>query len=277
MAVEARGGDCAAAVNGGTGKSQAYVWANVTNKDDDVSYVQVRGNVYSIAGWGIAQYGVCVQCGQNGSNQWAEADAIYNYTTPVGNVDRTWEVERGKDDRNISCWTKYWGKTVNGYGGSAHHGEVYVNVTIPARPRHPHGSPTLTAAKTSVHYGEVLTLSFAKSGTQGNANFNHFELWQGNTKLYSGTNTSYEVTPSDVTGAIGGTVTYTLKEVHEWYDDRPSTETSITIKVQSGVVTIYDENGVKHVGLVTMYDENRIKHYVLITAYDDQGIAHNVV
>lgn len=277
MAVEARGGDCTAPVSGGTGKSQAYVWANVTNKNDDTSYVQVQGNVYALAGWGISGYGVCVQCGQDGSMEWVEADAIYNMTTPVGNINHTWEVSRGKTARNISCWTKYWGKTVSGHSGSGHHGEVYVTVTIPARVYHAHGNPTLTATKTTAHYGEVLTLSWAKSGTQGNANFKRFELWQGTTKLYSGNNTSYEITPSDVTGAIGGTVTYTLKEIHEWYDEEKTTSASVSIKVRSGVVTVYDENNVKHVGLVTVYDENRVKHYVLITAYDDQGIAHNVV
>ena len=102
-------------------------------------------------------------------------------------------------------------------------------------------------------------------------------MYQGSTQIYKGYGTSSAVTPSDVTGAKGGTVTYTLKEVHEWYGGYKEKETSISIKVQSGVVTIYDENREKHVGLVTMYDENRVKHYVLITAYDDQGIAHNVV
>lgn len=277
MAVEARGGDCTGAVNGGTGKSQAYVWANVTNKDDNTSYVQVKGNVYALKGWGIADYGVCVQCGQDGSMEWTEADAIYNYSTPVGNIDHTWEVSRGKNDKTVSCWTKYWSKTVSGHSGSGHHGEVYVNVTVPKRPYYEHGTPTLTTVKTSAHYGEVLTLSWDKSKTQGNANFDHFELWQGTTKLYTGSDTSYTVTPSDVTGAKGGTVTYTLKEVHEWYDEYKTTTASISIKVQSGVVTIYDENRVKHVGLVTMYDEQRVKHYVLITAYDKDGNAHNVI
>lgn len=188
----------------------------------------------------------------------------------------TFSVSKGKNGRNfdMGCsiymdvsWNNVYAGTVTGSGQQ----------WIDARKHLPHGNPTLSTIKTTAHYGEVLTLSFAKSDTQGNANFDHFELWQGKTKLYSGTDTSYKVTPSDVTGAVGGTATYTLKEVHEWYGDHPSTETSITIKVQSGVVTIYDENRVKHVGLVTMYDENRVKHYVLITAYDDQGIAHNVV
>lgn len=277
MAVEQYGGYDTHPLNGGTGKSQAYVWAEVTNKNDDTSYVHVKGCVSSVGAYGIDQYGVHVQSGQNGSNQWTDTTAVFNYNNWVGNIDSKWEVARGGSDKKVSCWTKYWGETVNGYGGGAWTGSVFVTVTVPARPYHAHGNPTLSTIKTTVHYGEVLTLSFAKSETQGNANFDHFELYQGNTQLYKGTDTSYAVTPSDVTGAKGGTVTYTLKEVHKWYDEYKTTTASVSIKVQSGVVTIYDENRVKHVGLVTMYDEQRVKHYVLITAYDENGKAHNVV
>lgn len=188
----------------------------------------------------------------------------------------TFSVSKGKNGRNFDMGCSIY-MDVNWNGVSAK--TVYGSATqwIDARKYLPHGNPTLTTANTSAHYGEFITLSWAKSGTQGNANFDHFELYQGSTQIHKGTDTSYKVTPSDVTGAKGGTVTYTLKEVHEWYGGYKTTETSITIKVQSGVVTIYDENRVKHVGLVTMYDENRVKHYVLITAYDENGIAHNVV
>lgn len=188
----------------------------------------------------------------------------------------TFSVSKGKDGRNfdMGCsiymdvsWNNVYAGTVTGSAKQ----------WIDARKYLAHGNPTLSTVKTTAHYGEVLTLSFAKSETQGNANFDHFELYQGNTQIHKSTDTSYTVTPSDVTGAKGGTVTYTLKEVHEWYGGYKTTETSITIKVQSGVVTIYDENKVKHVGLVTMYDEQRVRHYVLITAYDKDGNAHNVV
>lgn len=277
MAVEKYGGECTAAVNGGTGKSQAYVWAEVTNKDDNTCYVHVKGCVSSVGNYTIAQYGVHVQSGQNGSNQWTDVTDVFNYNSWVGNIDSKWEVSRGQNAKDVTCWTKYWGETVNGYGAASHHGEVNVTVTIPARPYHAHGNPSFSAPKTTVHYGETVELSWSKSETQGNANFDHFELWQGSTKLYSGSNTSYTVTPSSITGAKGGTATYTLKEVHEWYGGYKETEASVSIKVQSGVVTMYDSNGVKHVGLVTVYDAQGVKHYVLITAYDEKGEAHNVV
>lgn len=275
--AEKYGGEDTHPVSGGTGISQAYVWAEVTDKNDDTSIVHVKGCVSSKGAYTIAQYGVHVQSGQNGSNQWKDTTAVFNYNDWVGNIDGSWEVSRGKNDKTVSCWTKYWGEKVGGIGAGAWTGSVFVDVTVPKRPYHAHGNPTLSTIKTTAHYGEVLTLSFAKSGTQGNATFKRFELWQGTTKLYSGADTSYKVTPSDVTGAVGGTATYVLKEIHEWYDEYPSKETSISIKVQSGVVTIYDENRVKHVGLVTMHDSKGVKHYVLITAYDKNGKAHNVV
>lgn len=164
-------------------------------------------------------------------------------------------------------WAGVYAASANGSG----------TIHIDARQYYAHGKPSFSASKTTVHYGESIKLSWGKSETQGNANFDHFELWQGSTKLYNGSNTSYTVKPSDVTGAKGGTAKYVLKEIHEWYGELKTTEASVSIKVQSGVVTMYDLNGVKHVGLVTVYDSKGVKHYVLITAYDKDGKAHNVV
>ena len=143
--------------------------------------------------------------------------------------------------------------------------------------RGPHGTPTLSASKTTANYGESVNLSWSKSSTQGNAAFARFELWQGNSKLYSGSALSKSVVPSNATGAKGGTATYVLKEIHEWYGSYPSTQTSKSITVRSGVVSAYDSSGKKHTGLVTAYDSNGKSHYVLITAYDSSGKAHSVV
>lgn len=80
-----------------------------------------------------------------------------------------------------------------------------------------------------------------------------------------------------MTGAKGGTATYTLKEIHEWYGSYPSTESSVLINVRSGVVSVYDSSGTKHTGLVTAYDSSGKSHFVLITAYDANGSPHSVV
>lgn len=258
--------------------------ASVRNTSETVATVTISIDCHGTAGsgGGPAQYGIVGQVGYtcNNTSNYAEVGrGVANYGATIVNGSKSWDITRTNVDQYCECWAKIWGERVNGYGawGASNGDGARVAVTIPARPYHAHGNPTLSTIKTTAHYGEVLTLSFSKSETQGNANFDHFELYQGTTRLYKGTDTSYAVTPSDVTGAKGGNVTYTLKEVHEWYGGYKTTETSISIKVQSGVVTIYDENRVKHVGLVTMYDEQRVKHYVLITAYDKDGNAHNVV
>lgn len=188
----------------------------------------------------------------------------------------TFSISKGQTGRNFGVSVEMY---MDVTWAGVHAGNVSGSGTvwIDARPYRAHGNPSFSTPKTTVHYGETVELSWSKSETQGNANFDHFELWQGSTKLYSDSNTSYTVTPSSVTGAKGGTATYTLKEVHEWYGEYKETEASVSIKVQSGVVTMYDSNGVKHVGLVTVYDAQGVKHYVLITAYDENGKAHNVV
>ena len=80
-----------------------------------------------------------------------------------------------------------------------------------------------------------------------------------------------------MTGAKGGTATYTLKEIHEWYGTYYTTSASVSITVRSGVVTAYDSSGAKHTGLVTAYDSSGKGHYVLITGYDSNGSPHSVV
>lgn len=195
----------------------------------------------------------------------------------------TFEVARGtlvvsksQSARNIGLsisftvdvnWAGVYGGTVSGSGA----------MNVPARTYIAHGNPIITANKTTANYGESITLSWAKSATQGNANFDRFELWQGSNKLYSGSGISKAVVPSDATGAQGGTATYTLKEIHEWYGTYPETSTTTSITVRSGVVSAYDSDGNKHTGLVTAYDSSGNSHFVLITAYDANGSPHSVV
>lgn len=246
MAVEKYGGNCVKQMSWGTGESQAWVWVEVTNKNDDYCNVHIKGAVSSVGSRRIAQYGVMVQVGQNGSNQSNDVGGVFNYNNWVGNCDFTYTVPRTKDSRQIYCWTKYWGATVNGYGAGVWSGEVGVNVTIPARPRHAHGNPNVSTSNTGFLQGEKVSISWSKAATQGNAIFDHFELWRGNTKLYSGANTSFSEVASSVTGSNGGSITYTVKEVHEWYGTYPTTQTAKTVYVikNHGNPTIsLDRNG----------------------------------
>lgn len=226
--------------------------------------------------WG---FGIVGQSGYegNGSNYAEAGRGWLNYTNTVVNGTCRWTVPKTQNGWTASCWAKAWGETVSGYGAYPLSYDVRCSVWIPARTRTPHGNPTMSASKTIANYGESVTLSWAKSPSQGNANFERFELSQGNSLIYSGSAISKSVVPSDYSGAQGGDVIFKLKEVHEWYGTYPSTETTVTVNVRSGVVTVYDSSGNKHTGLVTAYDSSGNAHYVLISAYDSSGAKHSVV
>lgn len=183
--------------------------------------------------------------------------------------------ETGLYDRTYSC--SAWADTSWSSNGCDSGNPVRASVTVPKRAYNDFSYPSFSSSKSTANYGENVQLSWSKGSEQGNAWFDHFELWQGGNRLYSGSGVAMSVRPSDVTGAKGGTVTYTLKEVHEWYGTYPSKEISLTIKVRSGVVSAYDASGVKHTALVTAYDSSGKSHYVLITAYDSSGKPHSVV
>lgn len=154
---------------------------------------------------------------------------------------------------------------------------VITTTTVPAKAYVAHGNPTITVSKTPVHYGESITISWVKSSTQGNAAFKEFRLLRDGKSIYQGTDTSANDNPSAWTGPAGGEETYTIREVHVWNGLEKITEASVTVEVQSGIVSIYDDDENHHVGLVTVYDSEGKGHYVLITAYDSEGSPHNVV
>lgn len=205
----------------------------------------------------------------NRPHEWTDNQSQWDYCNWVGQTTGTWDFARMKDPYVVQCWANYWGADISG-------DRVYLAVTIPARPLTMPGNPTVTLSSDTVNYGEELIISWAKSATQGNANFDHFEVAIGGKQIYSGTETSKTIVPSDYTGATGGELTIIVKEVHEWYGTYPSTQASKTVTVRSGVVTVYDSSGNKHIGLVTAYDSSGKAHNVLIKAYDSSGKPHNV-
>lgn len=217
-------------------------------------------------------YGVACYISVDGVGSWSGTITLPRGGSPRG-FSHTFSIAASGVARNFTCRAS-WDSSWSSAGGNT---SASKQVTVPAVQRQPHGNPTVKASKTTANYGESVTISWAKSATQGNANFDRFELWQGSNKLYSGSGISKSVVPSDVTGAKGGTATYTLKEIHEWYGSYPSTESSVSINVRSGVVSVYDSSGNRHTGLVTAYDSSGKSHFVLITAYDANGSPHSVV
>lgn len=270
------------------GYGRIYAWGEISNwydGDDSVSFtwtVYVCGT--SGGSWdGPYQYGFNLAAAYQYNGWDSHVDGVDTYynggTWRSNSVNIT--ISKTNDSQELYLYLDMDSKTVNGYGGAPgaiiwdwqHIGTVWIS----PRTYYKHDKPKFSADKDSAHYGETVSLSWAKSSKQGNANFDRFELWQGENKLYSGSGVSYNVIPSEVTGASGGDVEYRLVEVHEWYGSYPTTEATLTINVKSGVVTTYDSDGKAHTAIVTAYDEEGKPHFVLIAAYDSDGTKHAVI
>lgn len=237
----------------------------VTGQTRSGNVMGVQKGNHCLANWGVTGY-----AGINGVGSTTSSRQQYNYTSWVCTTTYSATISQSNTAKQITCYANY--SAADGVKCG-----VSVNVSIPARKLNDFSEPTFTASATTVHFGESVVLSWGKASTQGNANFDRFELWQGSNKLYSGSAISMSVKPSDVCGASGGEVVYTLKEIHEWYGTYPSKSVDITITVQSGVVTAYDSSGKKHTSIVTAYDDKGKAHFVLITAYDSSGKGHAVI
>lgn len=253
---------------------RSKVVADVTYSDEWTYTIRTRCYWCSVAwGYSVNANGCAYTGGNSSGTKYFSASAATGETREILVAECSASYSRGYNGYSVSCHAN-----VNVTGGY-HNGtsDAYVDVWVPARPYNAHGTPSVRAAKATANYGEAVTISWGKSGTQGNANFDRFELWQGGNRLYSGAGVSLSVVPSSVTGPRGGTATYTLKEIHEWYGTYPSTQASASINVRSGVVSAYDADGNRHTGLVTAYDGDGNPHYVLMSAYDADGTPHSVV
>ena len=141
--------------------------ASVKNKSETVATVTIGIDCHGTAGsgGGPAQYGIVGQVGytcNNASNYAEVGRGVANYGATIVNGSKSWDIARTNVDQYCECWAKIWGETVNGCGawGASNGNGARVAVTIPARPYHAHGAPTLSTIKTTAHYGEVITLSW---------------------------------------------------------------------------------------------------------------------
>lgn len=162
----------------------------------------------------------------------------------------TKDFSRTGSDYSVTVVGRASAEEVNGYGGDHGHKDASITLTIPARPYRAHGNPTIKTSDSGVLQDGTATISWEKSSTQGNANFDHFELWQQKSKEYnsetdkklypssgtSGSGTSYTVTPSDFAGANGGDVFYVVYEYHEWYGSHPYTSAAVVVHVMPTIV-----------------------------------------
>lgn len=353
------------------GGIRTYIWAGGYSSTDTTYTIQFGGSAQSIA---CSQYGFWFEIEANGSRYSETSASTSNGTTGSGAY---WKTEASLGTCYATFDRRQYDYSVNviayaqfNSNGSRNCSAV-VSITIPARTRTAHGNPSFSSSQKGTLQGQKTKLTWAKSGTQGNANFDHFELWQGSTKLYSGSatamevtpssykasgdvsftlkevhewygsypetsssvtvhvlaamgkptlsvskstanyaeevtlswkpsssaaaldryevhqgastllwdgkDTSTKVTPSDATGAKGGTVTYTLTEYREWYGNIAQASATVKVTVRSGVCTYYDTGGKAHTVLVTYYDTGGKGHFVTITYYDASGKPHSVV
>lgn len=210
------------------GGIRTYVWASEASNTDTTYTINFGGSIQSTA---CSQYAYWVEVECNGS-RYAE-----NSGSTSNSDNSYWKTEWSSSTQSAS-FTKQqnaYTVTVRCYAqfsnATSRNCTASVNITIPARTRTAHGNPTVSTSDDGTLQGGTAKISWAKSGTQGNANFDHFELWQGSNRLYSGSGTSYTVTPSSVSGTDGGDVKYVVKEIHEWYGSYPETSASVTVHV----------------------------------------------
>ena len=262
----------------------AFYWGNwrdddwrigmtVTSVKDTDTYVDLKLAITTLeVNWGITtNYGNSITFKCNGES-WSKDVGNVSSGASIKGWEHTFRVYKNQDIQ----WVDVSGSLhVSNY--SAGTSTASGTYSIPARVLKKQGNPTLTAKQNSVNYKESVQLSWGKASNQGNANFDRFELWNGNTKIYSGAGLSKVVIPSDYTGAKGGDTTFTIKEIHEWYGTYPTTQSTKVIKVRSGAITVYDSNGKKHTGLLTAYDSKGKAHSVLISGYDSKGNKKSVV
>lgn len=248
------------------------------------------------------------------NNAWNYHMYMYGYTSCDGGSDvcvmgRTNVDTRGADQNGGTVWLGshdyYFSRKNKGYDVS-YSARIYSDggyangdkrsgtgwVHIDARPYKAFGNPSVKISDKSIPYGSKITLSWAKSATQGNANFERFEVTDGMGKrLVSGSATSLTSTPSAILDEYGkdhyyntvsapnkkkGWVYYAVREVHEWYGSYPASDwVWIGVEVKSGTVAIFDAAGKKVVGLLTMYDSSGSKRQTMISAYDSAGKRHD--
>lgn len=245
---ETEGGETTASYGWGNGTVRAKCGTSCTyySANPNIVTVGVSGSVRSgnaaCNANRLSQYGTHVQVGHDGyagsPAAWNEGNTgVFNYCDWVGGTSANFDVNRPNKDGDIGCWTKYWPQSVNGYGASKNTGQHWHSTRVRGKtPNDMPGEPWINTNKWTVGVGEKINLTWDKSGHGGSAQFAHFELVciTDGDKLYVGDNfqaqrTSMEVTPS--ARSNGDTITYEIREFHEWYQSYFYTSKQITINI----------------------------------------------
>lgn len=298
------------AISGNYRKYRAYVSASIANSSNDYATVSYY---YCVQMTQAYHYGVAANIYVNGS--WQHSTSGYLTSNPgsswvtVCSGSGSTSVSKSNGAYNITVQCNAWGETVNGYGSAGGSTSCSVTLTVPARAYIAHGNPTFTADKAIVSEGERVAFTLTPSATQGNANFNHFEIsdGMGNIFFVSETRTTpATVTTTDIPSAVlerygadeylaGATgalqafdelrpncIYYAAREVYEWYGTYPASSwVWLEVEVEKAAsgpstITFYDSNGLARVGIVTVYDAEGKARPGIITVYDSAGSACSV-
>lgn len=176
-------------------------------------------------GWGYDVYGSVGAAsvdGQSSGDREFHASSATGASVETAVASKEAVFERRAADYAVQCYARV--QLQGGYHDGVSEASAWV--AVPARVLSRPGEPSLSAPA-SAGPGQPVALSWARSATQGNAEFVRFELWENGARVYSGTGTSAtRAAPS------GGTkVAYELREVHSWFGEELYSSASAEVAI----------------------------------------------
>lgn len=212
------------------GHWQALVRAWVSSETADTATI-ICECYFNPRGWGFQVNGLgsAAVNGQSGSTNYTTFSRPRGSWTEQWVANKTLTINKTGSGQNITC-----GAYVRVTGGYEN-GESWAGCTVYVAPRqyNGHGNPTFNVSPVAVGVDEKSHLSWGRAANQGNARFDHFEIWENHKKIYSGGGTSMDVIPANATPLPDNpdNVFYEVVEVHEWYGQYPQTITSKWVAV----------------------------------------------
>ena len=162
--------------------------------------------------------------------------------------------------------------------GGYHNGrsEAWTEVTVPAKTRSNPDNPTLTVTPETSTPGQEATVTWSANANGTNLHFKEWRLTAikpsgERVSVYTGENTSAEITPSDYVPTAGGVLTLELAAVYMWDNKENLYETTKTVEVLGGSCTVYGADGKAKKALIVIYDDKGSSHFVNASHYDTQG------
>ena len=159
----------------GTAKTRCRLVITTSQSNTAVS-ISISGAVQCDGTYNISAYGVQVTVGNNSASG---ASAHSDSNTGVFDGGTGWKASastscsatRKTSAYSVSCYSKYAGKTVSGYGGCSNSGSVTKSVSVPARTSYKvtynaNGGTGAPSAQTK-YYGTTLKLSSTKPTRTG--------------------------------------------------------------------------------------------------------------